>query len=39
MKSTFPIVRIEIVLIPGSNVKRVTEIVWPSYVSQEQSVA
>jgi hypothetical protein len=39
LKSTLPIVRIEIVLIPGSNVKRVTEIVWPSYLSQEQSVA
>jgi len=31
-KSTIPIVRIQIELLPGCSVKRVTEIVWPSYV-------
>ena len=39
MKSTLPIVRIELVLVPGCSVSRVTEIVWPSYLSEEQSVA
>ena len=39
MKSTLPIVRTEIVLVPGCSVKRVTEVVWPSYLSEEQSVA
>ena len=39
LKSTPPIVRIERVLVPGCSVSCVTEIVWPSYLSEEQSVA
>ena len=36
LKSTLPVVRIELVLVPGCSVSRVTEIVWPSYLSGVQ---
>ena len=39
LKSTLPIVRIELVLVPGCSVSRVTEIVWPSYLSEAQSAS
>ena len=39
LKSTLPNIRIELVLVPGCRVSRVTEIVWPSYLYDEQSVA